>query len=304
MCLFTAPSLLLGLALVACSGSAGGVDGFDSGQDKGPSTGGEQSTLSDSIGGDEPAGGGGNGVGTGGDEPAGSGGGEASGGGDAGTGGEPAGSGGEATGTGGAEPEAPPLPRPLRVWVLDDRNIQEQDFEQYSRWYDEVDGNKQVFNLYEGDKTLRGDGVTWHARIEVHSGLAFQPGDGWHVFEATYKIDSSFNNDIAIAQLFDYSEVHPQIMVIFKDGNRVTYQFRGEGNKEAGVGYRDKPFTIKIRSNGTDGELYFNGELQHAGKLPNTAPSARNGFRWGLYYGGIAPGAVRSEVTHVTREKE
>ncbi len=196
------------------------------------------------------------------------------------------------------------IPRPLGLWVLDNHDLKESAWANYKKWYAEENNTKQIFNLHKGDKTLRGDGVTWHARIEVHSGLEFQPGDGWHMFEATYQVDTDLMDGVNIAQMFDYSEIHPQIIVVFKDGHRVTFQSRGKGNTELASGYKNKPFTIKIRSNGVNEEVYFNGELRYSGKCANSASSARNGFRWGLYYNGIAPTDMHSEVTQVTRKKE
>jgi hypothetical protein len=163
---------------------------------------------------------------------------------------------------------------------------------------------RQIFRLYQGDETKRGDGVTSYARLEVHGGLEFEPGADWYTFEATYRIKTELKDDIAIAQLFEYSQVHPQIMFIFKQANIVTFQPRGQGNRELGRGYQDEPFTIKMRSNGKNSEVYFNGELRYSGAVAYSQPGARNGFRWGLYYGKVVATDIHSVVTAVTRERE
>lgn len=188
-----------------------------------------------------------------------------------------------------------------KLWILTDMDVTNTELATpfNSKRFVRPNNYTEVFKLYSGDTNYRGDG-TAYARIESYMGpdVRFSPGTTWHTFRAFYQIDTGLS-DISIAQMFDYSESHPQIMIRFLDGDKVFAYPRGQGaqpnGQPLGTGLRNKKFAIKIRSNGINSEIYFDGVLKWQGLVANRASSASNGFRWGIYNNTV-PNAY-SQVT-------
>lgn len=192
-----------------------------------------------------------------------------------------------------------PLPTDFHLWCLNDRNIAQSDFPKYADRYKITAGPTQTFKVYTGDWNPRNDG-TPSCRVEAFDLGKFNPGSTWHQFEATFKVNTAIALDICVAQLKSHATELPQIMVIYKNGS-ITYQSRGDGNVVLGTGYANKEFTIKMRSNGNQEELYFNGVKKYSGVPYNTAGNAENYFRWGIYMGEKTPGNVTVTITKFSR---
>ncbi len=198
-------------------------------------------------------------------------------------------------------------PPPHKLWILSDQDVTAAELNTAfnSNRFLRPNSFTEVFKLYPGDSNIRGDGSgTAYARIEAYMGpdVRFSPSGSWHTFRAFYQIDTDLA-DISIAQMFDYSQVHPQIMIRFLDGHKVYAYPRGQGaqpnGQPLGTGLRGQKFAIKIRSNGSTSQIYFNGVLKWQGPVANNAPSASNGFRWGIYNNSVPDSFSRVTVSDI-----
>lgn len=177
-----------------------------------------------------------------------------------------------------------PIPQNIRIHTLGNSAIPRQDFAKWSRWYQE-DGNTQIFRLFKDETNVRNQ-RPFSARVEAFGNLTWAKGE-WHEWEGTYTI------------------VKPHPFMIFQVKNNkndwaVSIGMNGEGDigltnrrpkvsKNLAKNMTGKSFVLKIRDNGEDFEVYFNGEKVHEGKY--LRPEGTTGFRWGMYRG-------EAKVTH------
>jgi hypothetical protein len=192
--------------------------------------------------------------------------------------------------------------RDVMLWCLDDRAINRADFGKFSSYYREVNGTQQ-FQFYRGDVSTEG---RIHARLEMFGVEKFYPGTEWWVFEGTFRVKTD-EASVSIAQFKDNVYEHPSIMVHMEGKNQLSFSPRGQGATTLGADLYDKPFTLKMRSNGKDEELWFNGKRMYAGISSNYTAygqGAKNYFRWGFYNNEAMRNDAYMTVSNVFMGKE
>ncbi|MFC7335949.1 hypothetical protein ACFQY0_02065 [Haloferula chungangensis] len=171
-----------------------------------------------------------------------------------------------------------PLIQDIMIHTLGNSVIQRKDFSKWSRWYQE-DGNTQIFRLFKDEENVRNSrGLA--ARIEAFSEFKWKKGDGWQEWVATYTIIKPHNCSIFQAKnpINDWS-----VMINMNKNGDVNLNHRRGEDKRLASNMTGKPFHIRIRENGHDYEVYFNGKLEGAGSYDR--PKGETGFRWGMYLG-------------------
>jgi len=173
-------------------------------------------------------------------------------------------------------------------------NIRRQDFDQWTRWYQE-DGNVQVFRLFKGEQNARGG--TGEAgspgRVEAFShGLTVTPGT-WREWEGTYTIVEPVG--ACIFQLFHKGSLWPMHIEMSGKGDISFLRRRPVPGMERSIPMAEnmvgKSLSIKVRANGEDYEVYQKAPLDDGPwKLmtKGTGPKAEDHkiqFRWGMYCG-------------------
>lgn len=171
---------------------------------------------------------------------------------------------------------ASPIPQDIKIHTLCNSVIPRRDFHRWTRWYQE-DGNTQVFRLFEGEHNVRNSRPD-AARVEAFSTLKWQRGD-WHEWEGTYTIVRP--HGCAIFQAKNNINAWG-VMINLSDDGTVTLNHRR--HQEDQVIARDmtgKSFDLRVRDNGHDYEVYFNGEKVGEGYYGR--PEGHTCFRWGMY---------------------
>lgn len=171
----------------------------------------------------------------------------------------------------------------IRIHTLGHSAIQRPEFDNWSRWYQE-DKNTQIFRLFEGEESVR-NSRKLAARIEAFSEFSWVEGD-WQEWVGTYTIIKPHRCAIfqAKSPTKDWS-----VQLNINDKGDVTLNHRRGEDKVMGRNMVGKPFHIRVRDNGLDYEVYFNGKKEGEGSWPR--PNERSSFRWGMYLGA-------REVTH------
>ncbi|QTN32921.1 hypothetical protein HZ994_11495 [Akkermansiaceae bacterium] len=171
-----------------------------------------------------------------------------------------------------------PLIRDILIHTLGSSAIRRNDFPKWSRWYQE-DGNTQVFRLFKGEENVR-NSRELAARIEAFSEFNWKKGDGWQEWVATYTIIKPHRCAIFQAKnpINDWS-----VMINMNDDGDVSLNHRRGEDKVMARRMTGKPFHIRIRENGYDYEVYFNGKKEGEGSY--SRPKGQTGFRWGMYLG-------------------
>ncbi|TWU57090.1 Dockerin type I repeat protein [Rubripirellula tenax] len=169
----------------------------------------------------------------------------------------------------------------INIHTLANSVIPRSNFDRWSRWYQE-DGNTQVFRVFEGEENVRNTRAL-AARIESHSN-GWQTGT-WNDFSARYTIVKP--ESMAIFQSFQPSvEWSVHIGMSANGGIHFTHR-RANGGGQLTIPLAEdmvgKSFDIRIRENGLDYEVYFNGELKGRGQYEK--PDNIFQFRWGTYRG-------------------
>jgi hypothetical protein len=183
--------------------------------------------------------------------------------------------------------KASTIPNGIRVWILNDHAVERKDFDKpkYKSHYSEK-GNVATLSVKKGDFDLKKNRDK-ECRVEAYGGIdSFKPSSVWHEFEANYTVNTTEGRTgigMCITQLKARGTELPQIMVWYDNG-KVSFAPRGEGRTQVATNMNGKTFKLKIRSNGSMQEVYFNGDKKYSGKPFN--PKADNYFRWGLYGGG------------------
>ena len=171
-----------------------------------------------------------------------------------------------------------PLIRDIMLHTLGTSVVRRPDFPKWSRWYQE-DGNTQIFRLFKGEENVR-NSRKLAARIEAHSGFKWKKGDGWQEWVATYTIIKPHQCSIFQAKnpINDWS-----VMINMNDDGDVNLNHRRGEDKNLARNMTGKPFHIRIRDNGHDYEVYFNGRKEGVGSFAR--PTGETSFRWGMYLG-------------------
>jgi len=201
--------------------------------------------------------------------------------------------------------QATPIPSPLNIWVLDNTNVTPAELPSVAGNYAELlNRTEQHFHFFVGDNNLRGNG-TVSARIEVSGGLAWSPSPAFHEFDATCNMTSAHSQSVCIAQIFNYTESHPEMQLRFESNGNLVFEDHGAhtivdnnpgnivpANGVLGSGLSGKNFNIRIRSNGWWQEVYLNGTKVYAHVPYTSSTSANLGFRWGVYANETIDGPV------------
>jgi hypothetical protein len=171
-----------------------------------------------------------------------------------------------------------PLIQEIMIHTLGNSTIQRRDFKKWSRWYQE-DGNTQIFRLFKDEENVRNDREL-AARIEAFSEFKWKEGDGWQEWVATYTIIKPHRCAIFQAKnpINDWS-----VMINMNEDGDVNLNHRRGEDKLLGRNMTGKPFHIRVRENGHDYEIYFNGKKEGEGSYAR--PKGETGFRWGMYLG-------------------
>ena len=178
-------------------------------------------------------------------------------------------------------PEAKrPIPKGIKIHTLGSSAIPRNDFGKWSRWYQE-DGNTQVFRLFKGETNVRNAREN-AARTEAFSDLHWTHGD-WHEWSGTYTIVKPHGAAIFQAKnnINDWS-----VQINMNSKGDVVLNHRRAEDKVIATSMVGKPFTIRVRDNGQDYEVYFEGKKVGEGSYPR--PKGTTGFRWGMYLGKSA----------------
>jgi hypothetical protein len=173
-----------------------------------------------------------------------------------------------------------PIPHSISIHTLCNSSLPRKDFAKWTRWYQE-DGNTQVFRLFKGETNVRNDRKL-AARIEAFGGQwAAGPTNVWHEWEGTYTIVKPHGAAIFQSKnnLNDWS-----VMINCSDTGEIKLNHRR--HQDDVVIARDmtgKSFQLKVRDNGRDYEVFFNGQKVGTGYYDR--PEGKNAFRWGMYLG-------------------
>lgn len=171
-----------------------------------------------------------------------------------------------------------PLIEDIKIHTLGNSSIDRKDFPKWSRWYQE-DGNTQIFRLFKDEENVRNN-RKFAARIEAHSTFGFKKGDGWQEWAATYTIIKPTRCCIFQAK---NNVNHWSVMLNMNDEGDVRINSRTGEDKVLAENMTGKPFHIRIRENGQNYEVYFNGKKEGEGTFDR--PKGKTSFRWGMYLG-------------------
>lgn len=169
------------------------------------------------------------------------------------------------------------IPKEIRIHTLGNSVIPRNQFEKWSRWYQE-DGNTQVFRLFKGEVNTRNARAN-ATRIEAFSNVSWKKGN-WHEWSGTYTIIKPHGAAIFQAKnnINDWSV---QINMNAK-GDVILNHRRGE-DKVIAKDMVGKPFHIRVRDNGENYEVFLDGSKMGEGSYKR--PQGNTGFRWGMYLG-------------------
>lgn len=170
-----------------------------------------------------------------------------------------------------------PIPKNIRIHTLGNSIIPRQDFDNWSRWYQE-DGSTQVFRLFKDEVNVRNAREN-AARVEAFSELKWKRGD-WHEWSGTYTIIKPHGAAIFQAK---NNENDWSVQINMNSNGDVTINHRRAPDKVIAQNMTGKPFHIRVRDNGYNYEVYLNGKKEGEGFFAR--PSGTTGFRWGMYLG-------------------
>ncbi len=169
------------------------------------------------------------------------------------------------------------IAREIKLHTLGNSAIPRQDFENWSRWYQE-DGNTQVFRLFKGEENVHNARAN-AARTEAFSELNWKEGD-WHQWSGTYTLIKPHGAAIFQAKN-DVNDWSVQLNMNSKGD--VMLNHRRGGDQVIAKDMVGKPFHILVRDNGKDYEVHLDGKEVGKGSYPR--PSGKTNFRWGMYLG-------------------
>lgn len=173
----------------------------------------------------------------------------------------------------------------IGIHTLCHSSIQRKDFAKWTRWYQE-DGSTQVFRLFKDEHNVRNT-RKGAARTEAFSRLKWKQG-AWHEWRGTYTIVKP--HACAIFQvknnLNDWA-----VMINLSDAGDITLNHRRhQKDVVLARAMTGKSFDLRVRDNGRDYEVFFNGKQVGEGHYDR--PSGETGFRWGMYDGTVRHDAM------------
>lgn len=172
------------------------------------------------------------------------------------------------------------IPHDIKLHTLANSAIPRKEFPKWSRWYQE-DGHTQVFRLFKGETNVRNDRPL-AARVEAHSNLKWEKGD-WHEWSGTYTIITP--EAACIFQVMNSGKAEWSVHLNMDDkGNVICEPRRDPKHKKIiAANMTGKPFSIRVRDNGLDFEVYLNNAKVSSGSY--VRPDGHSTFRWGMYKG-------------------
>lgn len=166
----------------------------------------------------------------------------------------------------------------IKLHTLGHSSLPRRSFGNWTRWYQES-GKTQVFRLFPGEENVR-NSRKLAARVEVFSELSWKRG-AWQEWEGTYTIIKPHGAAIFQAK----NNVNDWSVVLNMNGKGdVKLNHRRGKDVTLARGMVGKPFHVRVRDNGHDYEVYYEGKL--AGEGSYARPTGETSFRWGLYLGG------------------
>lgn len=171
-----------------------------------------------------------------------------------------------------------PIPQAINIHTLCNSSIKRTDFDKWTRWYQE-DGSTQVFRLFKGEHNVRNSRAN-AARIESFSKLVWGQGK-WHSWQGTYTIIKP--HSAMIFQAKNDTNEWAVSIGMNDDGDILLNHRRHQKDKWLARGMVGKSFTLRIRDNGHDYEVYFNEKKVGEGSYDR--PKGKTKFRWGMYVG-------------------
>jgi len=165
----------------------------------------------------------------------------------------------------------------IKIHVIPNSAVGRQDFGKWTRWYQE-DGKTQIFRLFDGETNTRNARAN-AARVEAFSALAFEKGP-WHEWQGRYTIVKP--QGAAIFQSKN-NKNDWSVQINMSSSGTITLNHRRGQDVPLATNMTGKSFDLKVRDNGHDYEVYFNGEKVGTGSWPR--PSGHTNFRWGMYLG-------------------
>jgi len=178
------------------------------------------------------------------------------------------------------------IPQDIIIHTLCHSHIRREDFGKWTRWYQE-DGNTQVFRLFKDEHNVRND-RPGAARIEAYSDLRWRKGE-WHAWEGRYTIVKPHRCMIFQAKNDDNDW---SVSIDLNDNGDITLNHRLDEREDITLARNmtGRPFTLGVRDNGHNYEVYFNGRKVGEGEF--NRPTGYNRFRWGMYDGTMRHDAM------------
>lgn len=170
------------------------------------------------------------------------------------------------------------IPENIKIHTLGNSAIRRSDFAKWSRWYQEH-GSTQVFRLFKGEVNVRND-RDLAARVEAFSELKWQRGD-WHEWSGTYTIIKP--HGAAIFQAKNGGDAAWSVQINMNSSGDVILNHRRGKDVVIAKAMTGKPFHIRVRDNGHDYEVFYEGKL--VGKDSWARTEGETSFRWGMYLG-------------------
>ena len=176
------------------------------------------------------------------------------------------------------------IPNGIKIHTILDKHVSRSDFPEYTHWYTE-NGNVQRFQLHEGDQNTTSSIL--RPRVEAFAGSAMWQQSGWHEFSANYYLSDWDEPQLYAVFQIKTNDASNFIIqgLIQKDGS-LRIARRSKGQVVIANDVFNKPFNLRVRSNGHKFEVYLNCELVLAENHPQPSLESNNTryhWRWGLY---------------------
>lgn len=181
------------------------------------------------------------------------------------------------------------IPDYVEVHTVIDKHVSRAEFPDFEKWYTE-EGNVQRFQLHEGDQNQQNPNIlrprveAYAAREDVWSRNA---QNDWHEFSANYYFDSWDSPwKYALFQIKTNDASNFIIQGVLEKDGSLSIARRGKGRIDLDDNVVQKPFHLRVRSNGYKFEVYYNCKLVLAEDHPQPDlenNQTRYGWRWGLY---------------------